>query len=44
MHDELAASWGMRGMKLFWTKEHWVGKGPGSLQSGDELWIVPGAD
>ncbi|KAK3314588.1 heterokaryon incompatibility protein-domain-containing protein [Apodospora peruviana] len=43
IHDDAAVSWGMKGMKLFRTRDHWVGKGTGSLQAGDELWIVPGA-
>ncbi|KAK0742918.1 heterokaryon incompatibility protein-domain-containing protein [Schizothecium vesticola] len=42
-HEEAALTWGMRGMKLFHTKDNWVGKGPESLQARDELWIIPGA-
>ena len=45
-HDEAAPTWGMRGMRgmrLFRTKDHWVGKGPEGLQARDELWIIPGA-
>ena len=42
-HDKAALTWGMRGMNMFRTKDHWVGKGPEGLQAGDELWIIPGA-
>jgi len=44
MHNTAAVAWGMKRLRLFRTREHWIGKGPESLQVGDEVWIIPGAE
>jgi hypothetical protein len=34
---------GLRHMRLFRTEGSYVGKGPQSIQTGDEIWVFPGA-
>ncbi|KAK4118773.1 hypothetical protein N657DRAFT_650963 [Parathielavia appendiculata] len=36
--------YGLRRMRLFMTEEGWVGKGPESMEHGDEIWIIPGGE
>ncbi|KAK4442529.1 heterokaryon incompatibility protein-domain-containing protein [Podospora aff. communis PSN243] len=40
----VSGDWGLRHMRVFVTADGWIGKGPASMRSGDEVWIVPGAE
>ncbi|KAM5347434.1 hypothetical protein ACJ41O_010439 [Fusarium nematophilum] len=39
-----AGDYGLARMRLFRTAQGWVGKGPQSLHTTDEIWIMPGAE
>jgi len=43
IQDSTVLDWAMKRLRLFRTKDHWIGKGPESLKAGDEVWVIPGA-